>query len=648
MEIRQTPTLIAFAALLNVCFAVGIILGSRFLGRRGSWLAWIGMLLLLTAFGIDNGFFGDGHFISSIYVTGFVGQRFEPGSLALGILHDTLGMTFGLLTALLATSVLFLHDRRFQSEVFASRLYASLLAGVSGVVLAWCALTPWLVLCGCMLSGGAAVLALGASWVDDQEADRAATFFSERGFGLLLSCLGMSFLASHGPSLFFQAASLRSLGIADLGGASSPIGLGFLLVGIFFQLAPFPLLSWSIGRSQLFSPTKALICQLIPAFSALALLFRFEDRFRELGVLFDLFGYGMIGSCFLALFSAFFQPTEWGALIGVWFRAALALVCAYVPLAGGLTAFAMLMGASSGLLVFSSAQAVFQVPQATRSLRLLGMKVVTFLGGASATGALGFYSSTAGLRVLDQSMAIPGLAAVLLGALFCYALLGWRITWLLVKSAKHSQTASQLGMNTLLASFLWVMLNVACVWTGSLTGGALLGDVDRLWTPLLAPESQDFGLENFLSISTAYWGAIFVAFLTAYWTVGRKEDVFAKAVSHMPQLRAFVAEGYGMSAVRSMIWSTCRMLGFGISHVLEVSVWRQALPQGLWCLVAGIAGAMHSAERSIGHGALRLVQSVSGTIGGLFQALHTGNIQWYLVVIIGFGACVLVHFLGNI
>ncbi|MEO5969542.1 MAG: hypothetical protein ABIQ95_06410, partial [Bdellovibrionia bacterium] len=63
--------------------------GKRLLGK-GSWLAWAGLLILLSSIGLDSGIFLNEEFKIKVWSAGWILSRNEVGAITVGVFQDSL------------------------------------------------------------------------------------------------------------------------------------------------------------------------------------------------------------------------------------------------------------------------------------------------------------------------------------------------------------------------------------------------------------------------------------------------------------------------------------------------------------------------------------------------------------------------------
>jgi nitrate reductase NapE component len=436
--------------------------------------------------------------------------------------------------------------------------------------------------------------------------------------------------------------------VQDANLISTWIGSTLLVIGLFIQMQPFPLLGWIVSDSETYPPLRTLLNQLLPAWAAFPLLLRLEPHFVNLG-LFPGFGWFALCSSLLAVLTGLFQR-KWRVGLGSWLAAGFSLSCALLAFSGPVPAMGMLIGVSLGAMVLSGAAIALEddcTKNDANRKRAIWIKIAVFLGAAAGTGTLGFVSAHGGLRWIYQSIALPGgLTALFLVVLFFFVLLGWRLSW----CVNRLQTASEAPWFTILSLFVWILLSLGFVWTGTVTGGVLSGDPDRLVHSFFALffGTRSVELENasdLITASSLYWGALILAFATAYWTSGRSEDRWMTLADFMPKTSKFLAGGYGIDAMVERINIGITWFGNFAENLIDQKIWSDWVPKILFQGIRTVSGAVNELDfrisAQIGTGLRRSVEIPAK----ILQLIQTGDLRWYLFFALGSGFALLLHFL---
>jgi hypothetical protein len=607
-------------------------------------LVWAGFIALLTGVGWDTGLLAKEDFRIKIWMSGWVWSREEVGAITVGVYQDFLSLAMSALSVLTASALLMANT--FSSrEPYPERAYAALAISTAGVALAWTSLTPWLVFAGLTLTILGGFISLGSRWDSNPESIIATRFVWERSFGALLAFFGACVLATSRSALLLSTSDTWLIQNEHLG--STWIGASLLVAGLFVQMQPFPLLGWVVSESELYPPLRTLLNQLFPAWAAFPILLRLEPQLVSLG-LFPGFGWFAIASSILAVLTGLFQK-KWRLGLGSWLAAGFSLACALLAFSGPVPAMGVLIGVSLGAMVISGAATALETgsdSSLAHKKQSFWLKFASFLGAGAGTGMFGFVSANGNLHWINQSMNLPGMTALFLFSLFLFVLLGWKLAWNVIRL----QSVSDVSWWVIISLFVWIVLSLGIVWTGTVTGGVLLGDPDRVMTSLFVkffgerpvefPNSEDF-----ITASSLYWGAIIFAFTTAYWTSNRSEDRWSNLASLMPRTSKFLAGGYGIDTMLGRLNFALTWFGRSAESLIDYKIWDNWIPRSMNSSLRAVSNTMSGIDFKISSnlgGALRRCVEIPAKI---LQLIQTGDLRWYLFFSLGSGFALLLHFL---
>jgi hypothetical protein len=425
------------------------------------------------------------------------------------------------------------------------------------------------------------------------------------------------------------------------------MGALFLVVGLFVQMQPFPLLGWLVSDSEIYLPLRSLLNQIYPAWAAFAILLRLEPQFTSLG-LFPAFGWFALASTVLLIFSGLFQ-NKWRITLGAWISAGFSLTIAVLAFSGPLPAMAILLGVSLGGLSISGSGAAFEsdvTASAIHRKRAIWVKIALFLAAASGTGVIGFVAATGGIRWILNGTSVPAIVTVFVFTLFMFIMLGWKLAW----NVARLKSVSDMPWLSILSLFIWIILSLGIVWTGSATGEVFIGLSDQFMSSLF---QEFFGKQtsdvlnhpDFISAAGLYWGTLIFAIATAFWTSGRKEDRWANLANWMPKTSRYLSHGYGIdSAVRRfagmLVW-----LGNTAENLIDQKIWSDWIPHGLFETVKKVSDFTSAADFQITTAIGATLKRIVEVPAKLLQLIQTGDLRWYLIFALGSGFALLTHFL---
>jgi hypothetical protein len=633
--------LVVGLALMGGCL-VTLAWGRRF-PRQGDWLVGLGLLALLVGALISGARLSERAFAAEAWARGWIWPHDAPGAITVGVLRDALGVAFSVLMGLVAASGL-LGSGGIARDPRAGRYYAALGLGAGGVALAWFALTPWLALTGCAVAVFGGFLALGSRWDAPAEAANAIRFGYERSWGLLLSLLGLCILAGERAPLTLQQGA---------GAWSTPanpsviLGAGLLFFGALAQLQPFPLLGWVMRESETRCTARILVAQAFPAWAVFALLVRLEPRFREAGLFPDLGWLGLASSALAAL--AGLLSSSWRLSLGAWLSAGFSLAVAMLAFNGPSTAFCVALGiglGASALAGFGTALEVGGPASSAGNQRASWAKVGCALAAAVGSGFSGFIAAGGLVRFLSLVWPQPALVGLSAVVFFVFAFLGWKVAW----QAMALTDSTQAGWAEVMAPYALILFSLGVIWTGTLSGGLIPGDADRVFRSLLelffGTSGEAWGDDASIGpASGLYWAVQVLAAVTGLLTVGRRPEFWPGVSRKLPRFSAFVAAGYGFDALFQKLLLGLWWTGGASVRFFDRNLWGSWFPTLLGKGMRRGAAAVALADLRLSRGLGEVIRSwVEAPAKGL-QLIQNGDVQWYLFFAVGSGIAILAYFM---
>ncbi|OFZ52834.1 MAG: hypothetical protein A2428_04660 [Bdellovibrionales bacterium RIFOXYC1_FULL_54_43] len=638
-------TPIVLASYLFILFLAGLAV-LVFGKRRQNYATWIiGILLvgLLAMVALGWSSLVEEGLHEKRWLTGWILPRDEPGAITVGVLQDPLGLTMVALATILSGIVL-LNRGLLAKEPSPERYKAAFAISTVGVSISWIAMTPWLSFVGIGLAILGGFVSLGSRWDTDGEANVAMRFGWEKSWGLFLAVLGACILAGSRPPLDWANAESW----AALPGSSDEIGAGLLAAGLFIQLQSFPLTGWIITSSGSPPVLRVVLNQVFPALAVFGVLIRLEPQLRSVGIL-PVFGWVALGSALFTIGSGFLQ-TQGRQGLSLWISAGFSVVFSTLAFSGQWVATAVLIGLVLGAAAFSIAVSAFDVkgPKgASNGTKSDWIKVACFAAVAAATGVLGFVSAGGILRWLAvwDSSALEFAAGFVF---FLFVLHGWKLAW----NAFRVKSISDASWFTISAPFVLIVLALGLVWTGTASGEAVFEAPDRLFASLFdilfgSSSARDRAGDG-EALSSALWlllGIQAVAFATAYWTSGRKLDLFQQAARTFPRFSAFLTSGYGVDRFGLWVLGIMRATGSFIDWAVGEQFAGRLGGTLAVRLIRNTAAAFTAADDKFSERLNATVLRVVQVPGKVFQLIQNGDVQWYLLFGIGSGMAMLLHFM---
>ena len=645
---NSAPLLLLMSlSLMSFLGLVVLWLGDRLPGR-GIWMAWIGIIVLLSVLLMNLGVIPQIEFYQKAWHTGWVWPKGEIGALTIGILQSALGQVIGVWVVLLCGLALL---RR-------SAFSGALVLSAAGVVLAWNSSTPWLVLVGLLITLVGGFVSYRSQWSQLEEADAAIKFIRIRAIGLLLTLFGACVLASTRAALLFDQPKVW---LEGQGGGSTLIGAILLAVGLFIQMACFPFLRWAISNSEGYSAGKSLVTQIYPAWAAFIILMRLHGLLKEVG-LFPTFGWIALICSSLTVLTGLFQK-NWQNGLRVWLSSGFALSIALLALSGPSVALGMLLGYSLGGFVLANigedlneeigvglrdknGKTRNATSRGPAQKRLIGLKTLAVLSVFLVTGGFGFVSSISGIKwvltFLDNSGSIP----FFLLSVFLSVLLGWKLLWriLRVKNTKPIQWVS------FVVPSMGIFLGLSVLWTGTISGEIFLHLPDRIMPSIFGIIFEKYEMifpdfESTLTAAGLYWGVLTLAIIAAYWFSGRKEDRWALFATNHPRFGGFVENGYGVEKLGHQGILALISFGRGLQTLIDDRIWMTWVPRGLFLLIQSIGKLLNQVDEAFSRGLGQMLALSVDYPGRFLQLIQTGDLRWYIIFVFGSSFLVILHYL---
>ena len=608
-------------------FLVGLagMFWGRRLPREGDWLIGLGLLPLLLVAILSWMDYLQGNLQPVPWLRGWIAPRVEQRAVHVGILQDFAGLTMALLAVVMG--LFYLINRVARGNPRGSDFAAAAL-GVSGVALAWMALTPWLAYIGVGIAtlGGFGALA-------GQSSDGNTRYAKERIFALLLTSLGAAGLISTGAGLIWSKdlAQWPDLPLVQT-------AAGFLVAGILFQLQFFPLMGWVSSDSDHSSESRILFPQVFPAWAAFATLVRLEPVLRNTGILVP-FGWFALVSAILAVIAGLVQ-TDLKKNVAYWLISVHGIAVAGLCFSGPLPAIAILIGsclAVAGFCLFESS--------AKPGEKNFWTGFLAFLVGAFASGFPGSVMCFGLMTWLGKSISNSALTSVGAICIFFTVALIWRAVWLFLKSGRQVQPQALLVM----PAFLLLILGSAWFWAGTLTGGALPAGTDAMGLSLLSRalggESLVMRDEDFAAATWLMWGSVAMGILFAYWTTGREQDRMVGFSAKFPGFNKALSENYSFDRFVEKLLNGVDWVGRQLHHWVDTETWNKQMPRLLTTVIDKTGSMFSKASEGIANTLGSTLKHGVETPAKFFQIVQSGDMQWYLFLMIGSGVAILVHFL---
>lgn len=643
-------TLVLLTTLVALSGCVLLFFGKR-LPRQGDWLAWsaVGAQLLVLAWGLSLA----GQETVSEYFSGLGWIVIPEQKVAVlaGAVADPIGFVLPALTALV--TLLLLSDRAIlAASPGAERVYSASCWLVAGMSLAWLSGAVWTQLLGVLgviLSGFLAFLRTSN---EETEHRGAIRYFFERSLGVTLVFLGGAALAAHGVGLDWASVSSWTQD-------SWPVTLatGALVLGVFLLVQRFPFLAIQVQPFPTPPIYQIVFGFVAPAWAAVAIIFRLDPWLHEGVVFAGLGGLAAVSAALTAIVGICSKSPQQALQLGV--SAAFSLAFAVLSSAGGGAGFLCFVGAGLGAVIvgqvatFAAANEpghrVSKGPknQTDNRAKRRAAIAVGIAGVLSATGAAGFASAGGMIRWLAAGVSVG--MAVGLGysvSLFLVGVLWWRV----LSEFSNFLGDVRAGWAKIVAPFFFVLLSLAVVWSGTLSGDVFSPSLDRVLENAtldltgIAP-GMEMSEDAWRSSAPYYWSVLVIVVAVGIWGLFRAGGAWRGPHRRFPKSVEFIGSGYGVVFFEQGMGRVFRVAGAWLEAAVGQRVWNQWVPATIGRSLRSCGRVAERADAVTSALLTSLLRISAEVPAKALQALHSGSVQWYLFFAIGFGFAILLNFL---
>jgi hypothetical protein len=627
--LEQHPTFTIYAICFLASLGVLVWKWGEHTPGKGLLLIGFGFLALIAGLEIDSGFLFQQNFTVKTWIFEWILPKTDSNAIQMGIFEDPLGVILSAFWVLVA-SIFILSFSQFATSV----LYAALAISISGVVLAWCSLTPWVCFFGIMLTlvGHFIALSLHRNSLPEVTSDLWG-----RSLGLLLALLGSCVLIATEPGLILQQVSQWQ---AEL--SSSWAGGLLLVAGLFLLMQPFSWLSWLSGGVKFLLPVRTLLSQLLPGWASFVLLVRFYPYLVKIG-LFPVLGWMSLCSSMIIISIGLFQ-NQCVLSLTAWIASGFSVAFTLLAFSGCAAALSFLIGLSMVALIFSCVLAEISESHSSNH-HCFWMKFFLGIAMVSGTGGFGFVSSIGGLRWILSSSSF----FIFFLVFFSFGFLGWKLFWK-VLSQVHQCRVSYLQI---LCIFLFLLLSTNLLWDGTLSGEMLIGNPDRVFGSLLYDfflfEKSEFERSSdFFSILSCYGGGLVLTFFAAYWMNRRKEEVWNRVFESFPQTTHLIRNGYAIFGLSEYCKRMMMQVAYFSEIVIEKNLRSEVLARKLLDFFQMLSRLVLKFDFYFTQALEEGLRKSVAIPGKTLQLMQTADARWCLFFALASGFALLLHFLTRL
>ena len=639
--LELTPQLLLLSMVCAAMSGLVVLFTAKKVPARTSLYFNAAFLLVLVFFlGLSLKSISVNQYETRLWVKGWIWSRDEAGAIQLGTLESTFGLVAAMVLSLLAVTAKFVVGTGSRSDYQKNLFFGSLTFSVLGAVTACVSATPFMLALGLVQAlFGVFFAGLGNSREDAAFAIRLPR---DQMIGVLFSLLGLVALNAASGSIIWSGAEL------SLSPSPANMLAGVLLAtGIFILSGSFPVFGSASQEVTLPLSNRLFQGLLFPGSIAYILWLRESPLWSALGIASSL-GYAALVLAFLSALCGCLQSRARESILH-WLSSFLLLGLAMVVFLDSAKSYAWFISTLfSGMSFFFLNRAFSEKESgkklsAPRSPKQYVAKTALFMTALSGAGVLGFVGAYPLLELSSRASETPVLAGVFGLSWLFLSLLFWKIIFVFHKRTLRPE-ASWLLIS---APLVLVVASLGVWWTGCLSGGAIVGDPDRVMNSLL---ELFFGKSESVLHGVGYglgYGVLALAAVCAYLGWSRETLLDERLEKASPQLIRVLRAGMGadwffLHALR-IATASAKWAG----HWIDGKISNELIPSGLSRALRKIAQIVDELNQVFSRGLDNSVRVLGEVPGKGLQIVQSGNLQWYLVFAIGSGLAMLLHFLRN-
>ena len=562
---------------------------------------------------------------------GWIVSAPEITKVHVGVLFDSIGLLVGSVATLLCLLILFVSPP-FEKTFREDRSVGALCVSVTGVVLAWLSISPWLVFVGMLFAIFGGFVSLTDSGKGEAEKGRdsedpAPRFLLEKVIGFFLCLGGAIMLTGTGVEASWPATQ------AWHAGGETHVAAALFCLGTILQFGAFPLTPGGVLVQSWSVPARFFCVQLAPAWVSFVFLFRLHQQLIDVEM-FPVLGGFILAAAILSAVTGFFQPS-WRRSFATAISVSFCLVCAALVFSSTLTALALLIAVGfSGLAVAISAQLSSDGPAAEqirrKKIQIDGVTVLVVAGSLALSGSFGFLGAWAFAHWIQISSEHPLVVTVSCASAFLFMVLVWKVNWLIL-SIKTSNKPYWRG---LVGGSLAVLGGLSVLWSGELTGLGLV--------PVAGGESASFlakvvassflnekALAEMTEPGLGVW--IFSALIPLSILVAfMMQNTWSKLYRATPKASVFIGGGYGFSTFMSGVTSGVRRMAGWLEDVTATRIWNRWLSDNVSGLLRASSRAIYWTDEWLSRRTNQIFDRSLELSIQMPRVVQNGDVQWYL------------------
>jgi hypothetical protein len=617
-----------FALGLLAISGVFPVLPGKKTARISGFIGVPGFFLLIVAGALAFRFQIFSDFTPTVWSRGWIGSKELPGAMTVGVFQDLIGVVFSIFIGTIGLGLSVNRLYKFSDTPSRHREVSALALSVSGVMIAWFSLTPWICMAALTLTSLGGLLAFGEESQrsnDEKGSIHALRFAREKALGMLLALLGAAALfSSRGAVLWSAKADVTTL--SGLSGFDF-FSIALFYLGVLIQFQPFPFQGWLNTARSPHLLSRWVLGQALPAAAAFALLLRFEPYLKASGTLEVFGGVALCSSVLLGLFGIF--QDDWQSTVSAWLASGFNLSVGALAIGGVSAGFPLFVG-----LVLCSAILSVILEKKPGDLKasptvhhyLKTLSALTVLGGM---GVLGFYSGDGAWSWLStltlggaQSF-IPFLPFLLFSVCGFVAYLRF----------KDQPELGSLSWPALIVSSLLFLFSLSIFWSGAFLGGVS----PELFLSINSHFYEKAGGDP--ATAATYWTHLGLVLVSLGLAV-----LFVRKHQTKGKFSEFVRSGFKIDHATQILLRATLSVGEGIPQWVDLKLWSSGLPRLLGRAVHGVAAPLLGVDRWVSSGLRGIVRKTIAVPVLITQLIQNGDVQWYIFFGIGTGLAMLIHF----
>ncbi|MEK7399911.1 MAG: hypothetical protein AAB116_23455 [Candidatus Poribacteria bacterium] len=611
-----------FCYLVSVCMA--LISFWLFKSRRektGLWLVATGGLILLTVVILNlSSFFYSGNFFREWLVKWVAVGGDELGVMKLGFYQGPLAIMMAILP------LAFLGAASIESSSFKKYIPVCLISYV-GVLLAWGSITPWLAFFGFVMTILGGTLSYVFDWKNDKDAKSVSRLGWQLVSVLFLVWLSVTVLIqNHAPGMVNIWMQDEAVHDAFAMGYKITAGL-FFVIAALLQFYGFPFSGYLLSTTGTEGIIKVLLRQIFPAWVMFAFLSHLGHNFRISSQALLSVGLVPLFSSLLTAVVGIFQSNEKRAAV-FWISSGFNLALAVSLFCGDRYGFSLMLSVS--LVSFMVALAPRDAMLILNKWKKLFINALSVFSAAIGCGVLGTVGSISYVKIISRAYMQPALLVFILLAVFCVMLLMWKLCWRLIRVKLTGYSWHRLVVVSVI-----LCLSLDVLWNGITAESSLFS----LFFSQIPPQEVEIGFTRAVWICLV--SQIFCCGIS-YWLFCGRWDPYLYIQAKCPRLTEATSSGWYIESIFIRLAMETGSAILFVDKIKEMFISRVRLIKRVLGCAASVVSKV---DTRILNGLNKSMFRWISVPAKLLQLVQSGDVQWYVMLVVCSGLAIVVHFL---